>query len=84
MEDMKYHVVKDKDEVPQIFYGRTRSKDVKPEEAKQREIKERWIPNGWEVIDSCEDEGSAEQKLEELLKQAKQAEKEKKNGENKQ
>jgi hypothetical protein len=70
MADMKYHVVKTDKGCLQIHFG-SREPAKPPEdkvEAKQKAFREKWVPSTWEVLHTCDDEQSAEQKLEEELK----------------
>ena len=67
MANFKYYVVRTDEDELQIFFG-SKPPDKEPEnklEADEMAFSERWVPPAWMILHSCDDEESAEKKLEE-------------------
>ena len=63
MAEMKYIVIKNKNEV-HIHYGAERPPEI-PEKGKDAEIRafnENWVPEGWTVVESYPDEEQAKKR----------------------
>jgi hypothetical protein len=64
MANLQYFVVRTDEDELQVFYGRKRPAQI-PEDAD--EVGLRFVPLNWEILHACDDEESAEKKLEEEL-----------------
>jgi hypothetical protein len=66
MPHFKYHVVRtDRDELDIVFGSKPPEKPAENEI--ERQLGERWVPRTWTILDSFDDEESAEVKLKEEL-----------------
>jgi hypothetical protein len=74
MAEMKYHVVKnDKNEMMLVYWGSERPSDVPKDETeiRQRAFRERWLPAGWTVVASYNDEAEANKNVRERISKGK-------------